>query len=245
MTNQAGGKLELIARIFADTGVASLFKGILHLVCKYQQKERIIRVNNEYVPFDPREWNTEYNITVNVGLGTGTKQEQLATMQMIMQKQEQIIQGYGLGNPLVSLKQYRDTLAKFVNMAGFKDESQFLKEVTEEQAQQMAQQAQEGQTDPQVAAAEALAQAEIQKAQMKMQADQAKLMLDREQMELKAQKEALELQQKRIEFEKEMALKEVELMLKAKTTESSENMDKAKVIMNALEKINNVNQRGM
>ena len=46
MTSQAGGKLELIARIFADTGVSSLFKGILHLVCKYQQKERIIRVNN-------------------------------------------------------------------------------------------------------------------------------------------------------------------------------------------------------
>jgi hypothetical protein len=84
MTSAAQGKLELVARIFADTGVSSLFKGILHLVCKYQQKERILRINNKYVPFDPREWNTEYNITVNVGLGTGSKQEQLATMQMIL-----------------------------------------------------------------------------------------------------------------------------------------------------------------
>ena len=129
MTSQAGGKLELIARIFADTGVSSLFKGILHLVCKYQQKEKIANVNGKFVAFDPREWDTQYNVSVNVGLGTGSKQEQLATMQMILDKQEQIIQQYGLGNPLVNLKQYRDTLAKFVNMAGFKDDSQFLMEL--------------------------------------------------------------------------------------------------------------------
>jgi len=244
MTNQAGGKLELIARIFADTGVSSLFKGVLHLVCKYQQKERIIKVNNDYVPFNPREWDTEYNISVNVGLGTGSKQEQLATMQMILSKQEEIIKGYGLANPLVNLKQYRDTLAKFVNMAGFKDESQFLMEITDQQAQQMAQMAQQqSASNPQVQAAEALAQAEVQKAQMKAQADQQKLMLDREQMELKAQKERLELQQKQVQFEKEMALKEIELAIKAESEENKGSLGKTKVIMDALEKINNVNQR--
>ena len=245
MTSQAGGKLELIARIFADTGVSSLFKGILHLVCKYQQKERIIRVNNKYIPFDPREWNTEYNISVNVGLGTGSKQEQLATMQMILEKQEQIIQGYGLGNPLVNLKQYRDTLAKFVNMAGFKDDSQFLMDISQEQAEQMAQQASQGQSDPQVQAAEALAQAEIQKAQMKMQSDQAKLQLDREQMELKAQKDALELQMKEIQQTKELALKELELMMDAEKHNDANEVNRTKVLMNALEKINDVTQRGM
>ena len=119
MTSASQGKLELIARIFADTGVSTLFRGILQLVCKYQDKERIIKINNSFVPMNPREWSTEYNLTVNVGLGTGGKQEQLATMQMILAKQEEVIKGYGLNNPLVNIKQYRDTLAKFVNMAGF------------------------------------------------------------------------------------------------------------------------------
>ena len=245
MTSQAGGKLELIARIFADTGVSSLFKGILHLVCKYQQKEKIANVNGKFVAFDPREWDTQYNVSVNVGLGTGSKQEQLATMQMILDKQEQIIQQYGLGNPLVNLKQYRDTLAKFVNMAGFKDDSQFLMEIDEQQSQQMAQQAQQGQSDPQVQAAEALAQAEIQKAQMKMQADQAKLQLDREQMELKAQKDALELQMKEVQQTKELALKELELMMDAQKNNEASQTEKTKVLMSALEKINDVSQRGM
>ena len=112
MTSASQGKLELIARIFADTGVSTLFRGILQLVCKYQDKERIIKINNSFVPMNPREWSTEYNLTVNVGLGTGGKQEQLATMQMILAKQEEVIKGYGLNNPLVNIKQYRDTLSQ-------------------------------------------------------------------------------------------------------------------------------------
>ena len=243
MTNAAAGKLELIARIFADTGVSSLFKGILGLVCKYQQKERIIRINNKYVPMNPREWKEEYNITVNVGLGTGSKQEQLAVMQMILDKQEQVLTTYGLSNPLVNLKQYRDTLAKFVNMAGFKDDSQFLMEVTEEQAQQLAQQqAQSQQSDPNTQAAQILAQVEREKAQLKAQTDAAKLQMDREQMELKAAKDQLELQQKQIQFEKEMALKELELMQKAKTESDKTRITESKELINALDKIKNISQ---
>ena len=246
MQSASQGKLELIARIFADTGISSLFKGILQLVCKYQQKERIIRVNNKYVPFDPREWNSEYNITVNVGLGTGSKQEQLATMQMILAKQEQLLTTYGLSNPLVNLKQYRDTLAKFVQMAGFKDDSAFLMEVTEEQAQQLAQmQAQAGIQNPQLQAAQQLAQVEREKAQLKAQTDQAKLQLDREQMELQAQQDALELKQKEVQQTTDLALKELKIRLDAEGKDGQLKTDQAKMIMDALEKINNIANRGM
>ena len=241
MTSASQGKLELIARIFADTGVSSLFKGILQLVCKYQQKERIIRVNNKYVPFDPREWSSEYNITVNVGLGTGSKQEQLATMQMILDKQEQLLTTYGLSNPLVNLKQYRDTLAKFVQMAGFKDDSQFLMEVTEEQSQQLAQQqAQSQQGDPQTKAAEMLAQVEREKAQLKAQTDAAKIQLDRETMQLEAQQKSLELQQKEVQQTTDLALKELKIRLDAESKDGKLKTDQTKMIMDALEKINKI-----
>ena len=246
MQSASQGKLELISRIFADTGVSSLFKGILQLVCKYQQKERIIKINNKYIPFDPREWSHEYNISVNVGLGTGSKQEQLATMQMILDKQEQIITQYGLSNPLVNLKQYRDTLAKFVQMAGFKDDSQFLMEVSEEQAQQLAQQqAQSQQSDPNTQAAQILAQVEREKAQLKAQTDQAKLQLDREQMQLEAQQKALELQQKEVQQTTELALKELKIKLDADNDDKKTKTGQTKMIMEALEKINNIATRGM
>ena len=244
MSSAAGGKIELIARIFADTGMTTLMKGILQLVCKYQQKERIIKVNNKFVPMNPREWDTEYNVTVNVGLGTGSKQEQLGVMQMVLDKQEQMLTQYGLSNPLVSLKQYRDTLAKFVNMAGFQDESGFLKDVTQEQSDQLAQQqAQNPQSDPNTEAAKILAQVEQEKAQMKMQSDMAKLEIEKQELELKVQKEMLELQQKEVQFEKEMALKEMELAQKAANDNKKSDLNESKELINALDKISNVASR--
>jgi len=234
MSSAAGGKIELIARIFADTGVSSLMKGILQLVCKYQQKEKIIKVNNKFVPMNPREWNTEYNVTVNVGLGNGSKGEQLSVMQMVLDKQEQMLTEYGLSNPLVSLKQYRDTLAKFVNMAGFKDESGFLKDITQEESDQMAQQQSENpQSDPNTEAAKILAQVEKEKAEMQMQSKMAQLELEKQELELKVQKEMLELQQKQTQFEKEMALKELEFAQKAQNEQD-------KAVMDSLEKIQNM-----
>lgn len=244
MSSAAGGKIELIARIFADTGISSLMKGILQLICKYQDKERIIKINNKFVPMNPREWNTQYNVTVNVGLGTGSKQEQLGVMQMVLDKQEQMLTQYGLSNPLVSLKQYRDTLAKFVNMAGFKDESGFLKDLSQEQSDQLAQQqAQNPQSDPNTEAAKILAQVEQEKAQMKMQSDMAKLEIEKQELELKVQKEMLELQQKEVQFEKEMALKEMELAQKASNDASKNNINESKELINALDKISNVASR--
>ena len=242
MTSSSQGKLELIARIFADTGVSTLFRGILELVCKYQDKERIIKINNSFVPMNPREWDTEYNLTVNVGLGTGGKQEQLATMQMILAKQEEVIKGYGLNNPLVNIKQYRDTLAKFVNMAGFKDDSQFLMEISEEQAMQMAKQAAEApkEEDSNTKAAMILAEVEREKAQMKMQEQMAKLELEKQQTELKMQKEMLELQQEKMEFEKEMALRELELAQKAKNDNTKNRINEDKDLIHALDKIKNI-----
>ena len=241
MSSAAGGKIELIARIFADTGVSSLMKGILQLVCKYQNKERIIKVNNKFVPMNPREWSTEYNVTVNVGLGTGSKSEQLSVMQMVLDKQEQMLTQYGLSNPLVSLKQYRDTLAKFVNMAGFKDESGFLKDISQEQSDQLAQQqAESPQTDPNTEAAKILAQVEKEKAEMQMQSKMAQLEMDKQELELKVQKEMLELQQKEIQFEKEMAMKEMELMQKAQNDSAKNDVSQSKELINALDKINNI-----
>jgi hypothetical protein len=110
---QAGaGKIELIARIFAETGVKSLFKGILHLLCKYQDKARMVRMRGEFVEFDPRTWANQYDVSINVGLGAGNRQEQMAMLSMVLAKQEQLIAQYGPANPYVSPAQYRGTLGR-------------------------------------------------------------------------------------------------------------------------------------
>jgi hypothetical protein len=239
MSQASAGKLELIARIFAETGVKSLFKGILHLLCKYQDKERLIRINGKFVPFNPREWNNQYNVSINVGLGTGTRQEQLTTMQMILQKQEQIIQQYGLSNPLVNLMQYRNTLAKFINMAGFKDAAQFMNEITPEQNEALSQ-PQPEKLDPNTEAAKVLAEVEREKAVIRAQTEAAKLELEREQMQLDNARKALELQQQELKQNTELALKQLKIETDAANQAEQTRGTNTKSIVDALNTINNM-----
>ena len=241
MSQASAGKLELIARIFAETGVKSLFKGILTLLCKYQDKEQLVRLNGKYVAFNPREWHDQYNVSINVGLGTGTRQEQLTTMQMILQKQEQIIQQYGLSNPLVNLMQYRNTLAKFINMAGFKDATQFMNEITPEQNEQLSQ-PQPEKPDPNVQATELLVQVEREKAQLRAQTESAKLDLEREQMQLENARKALELQQQELKQNTELALKQLKIETDAANQAEQTRGANTKSIVDALNTINNMTQ---
>ena len=70
-------KLDLIARIFAETGVKDLFRGIAYFLSKYSTKAMTLRLRNKWVDIDPRQWKTQFDMTVNVGLGTGNKDAQL------------------------------------------------------------------------------------------------------------------------------------------------------------------------
>jgi hypothetical protein len=137
--NAGAAKIELIARLFAETGVKDLFKCILHLVCKYQDKERVIRLRGKFVSIDPREWKSEYDLSIHVGLGNGNQEQQMAMLRMILEKQEAILQQYGPANPLVTVGQYRNTIGRFIEAAGYKDSSEFFKEVPPEVDHQLAQ----------------------------------------------------------------------------------------------------------
>jgi hypothetical protein len=201
MQNAAGSKMELIARIFAETGVKDLFRCVLHLLTKYQDKPRVIRLRGKFVAMDPREWDNEYDMTVNVGLGTGTRQEQTAMLGMVLQKQEQIIGQYGPANPLVSIGQYRQTLGKFIEAAGFKDSTRFFKEITPELDAQLSQPAPQQQgADPMAQAIMAQTQAQIQSMMAKAEADiEAKRMKAMADIQIAQEKAAADIQLKQQE----------------------------------------------
>jgi len=207
---QAGaGKIELMARIFAETGVKSLFQGILHLLCKYQDKARMVRMRGEFVEFYPRTWANQYDVSINVGLGAGNRQEQMAMLSMVLAKQEQLIAQYGPANPYVSPAQYRGTLGRMVEIAGFKDSAEFYKAITPEQDQALSNPPpQQQQMPPEVQAIMARTQAEIQSNQAKAQADiQLKQQQQQIDMEMAQQKAVLEMQMMR---EKEAAKLQLE-----------------------------------
>lgn len=227
MQQTGAGRIEMIARIFADTGVKDLFTGIFHLLCKYQDKERVIRLRGKYVSIDPREWANNYDMSVNVGLGTGNKDQQMAMAAMVLQKQEQILQTQGPANPLVSIAQYRETLGRFIEAAGFKDSTEFFKEITPEMDQMLSNPPpQQPQQDPAVMAYMQQVQAQIAgdqaKIQAKIEADQVKAQADiqlaREkaiaEIQLEREKAAAQLELKTAQFQAETQLKTAEMVAK-------------------------------
>lgn len=232
MSQQAAGKLELIARIFAETGVKSLFKGILHLLCKYQNQPKTVRIHGKFVQFDPREWSDQYQVTINVGLGNGNRQEQIAMLQMILAKQEQIIQTYGATNPLVSVTQYRNTLGKMIEMAGFKDTTAFMNEVTPEMEQMIYQQVTQSQQQPQDPAV-IIAQVEQMKAQLQAETAQTKLMAEAQRAQSQAQLEAAKLQADREKAIADITLKQADLTLQEQKAALELELQRAKMMQDA------------
>lgn len=210
MMKSNSGKLELIARIFAETGVKSLFKGILYLLGKYQDKAKIVRMRGKYVQFDPRTWSNEYDVSVNVGLGSGDRDQKLTMLQMVLAKQEQIIQQYGPANPLVSVGQYRNTLARFIEAAGFKDATAFMNEITPEMDAQLSQ-PKPPTPDAQAEVAQMLMQVEREKTQAKSQIDAAKLDLERQSLEAEFTRKGIEMQMKNQKDQAEIRIKEAQL----------------------------------
>ena len=100
----------MIARNFAEGGMRRLFKLILDLCVKNSDGEEMMRLNGSFTPVDPKSWNTDMDLSVNVGLGTGRENERAAALQQALSIQQQIYQGYGPQNGIVTLTQIRNTL---------------------------------------------------------------------------------------------------------------------------------------
>lgn len=201
--SSAQERLEMIARIFAETGIKRLFKGILKMLIKNQDKPMVIRLRNQWVPIDPRGWNPDMDMIVNVGLGNGNASERTALLTSILGKQEQALMQFGPDNPLVDLKQYRDTITQILAINGMKDGAKYFKEIDRQTLPQLQQQSM-GQPKPDPT--EMLAQVEMEKVKADIQIAQ-----------LKAQ---LEIEKTKMQDDRERDKTDVDLMIRAAEIEA-------------------------
>ena len=203
--------IELICRIFAETGMKSLFKKALYLVTTYQDAPRMVRLRNQFVPIDPRVWDASMDVLVNVALGTGTNEEKLAFLAQVAQKQEMLIQQGGVqNNPLVDLGQYRNTLAQMLALAGFKDPNMFFKDPATQPPPPPP-------PPPPPSPEEVLAQVQAQSIQADIQKKAAELELQREEMLRKDDRE-------RDKIDADVMLKAAEIEAKYNTQVNTANI---------------------
>ena len=170
-------RIEMIARLFAD-GLKRCFQGLLGLVVQHQDKAKIIRLRNKFVPIDPRGWDASMDMVVNIALGRGSDEQRMAFLMQIIQQQREVIQTYGPYNPLVDLTQLRDALAQVTQLAGFQDPSQFWKEINPQEVQAFMQQMAQGANKPDPA--QLLAQIEADKVKADILINAAKQELERQ-----------------------------------------------------------------
>jgi hypothetical protein len=197
----AAAQIEVMVRNLAE-GMRRMFKLLLHIHVKHVDEEQLVRLNGSYVQVDPRVWNADMDVQINVGLGTGREQEKLAALQGVLGIQQQVYQQYGPMNGLVSLTNMRNTLADVMAASGIRNAERYFAPINQEieaQMLQLQQQQQEAmaQQQPMQDPNAAILQAEQIKAQAKVQTDMMKMQLD-------AQKAAAEDDRKRDQMAQEL-----------------------------------------
>ena len=167
-------QIELLCRIYAENGMKPLFKKILKLLNRHQEKTRMVRLRNQWVPIDPRAWDSDMDVSVNVALGLGTTEERMQMLEAISLKQATILNEQGVENPLVTNEQYHNTLTKMTELSGYKDTQSFWTDpATYEPPPPQP---------PEPTPDEIFAKAQADKVRQDMEIDQSRLSLDREKM---------------------------------------------------------------
>jgi len=126
LVNASTQRIELIARIFAETGVKDLFRCIMQLATKYQDQPRIIRLRNQFVEMNPQDWaDKDMDVSIHVGLGTGNTDHRVNLLSQILQIQQMLVKEGGFGR-LVDENKIYNTLEKLVVNSGFSSAEPFF-----------------------------------------------------------------------------------------------------------------------
>lgn len=133
-------RLELIMRIFAETGIKELFSFLVQLNQKFIDKEQVIRLTNKELEISPDDLNGNFDLVVNAGIALGTQEKQLQALQMMMAHTIQVLLPNGLAKPehIYNLTKLMYTKLGYKNIDDFMVPIEVIKQ--QEQMQQMMQQ---------------------------------------------------------------------------------------------------------
>lgn len=237
----AYSQVELIARNMAELGWRRVFRCILKLIVKHQDRVRTIRLRDKWVDIDPRHWNTNMDVTINVGLGTGSRDRDMSMLNNILQTQMVLADRLGASGMIqeaaMMLPKVINTAMKLAESAGLKNPEEYYPEISEEQMPQILERLaqQQSQPPPEVQQKQAemqmTMQLEVMKAERQRQTEQAQMEADlhtksadmkiQEQSDMR--KQSLEMEKMRQQWDLEMVklqqareLKLLEMGMKSK-----------------------------
>lgn len=222
-------QIDLIARMFAETGVKRLFQLLHEHAVKYQNQEEVFELRGQYVSVNPSNWRNRTDLSVTVGVGNMNKDQQLLHLTRMFEMTQAIIAGGGMGI-LVGPNNIYNILKEMTENAGYKDISKFWMDPNSPEGQAGMKAKQEADAKPKpddikAQAAMATAQAGSIKNQTEAQVAQLESQIKLAEIELKKQEAAVKL--------REMSLKEDELAFEREKFQWERAKNEAEFILEA------------
>ena len=213
-------KIELIARVFAETGMKDLAQSVYMLVQKFEKPEKLVRLNNEWTTLYPHEWKTKMDCTAQVGLGFGNKDMNLMHLGRLSQTIQMIAQHPAAGM-LLKPKHIYNLVAEQIKAMGMKNVDDFItdpgdQDVPKKQGPSPEEQAKQMEAQLKAEEIKVKLQKIQQESALKQQEMQIDAQISQQDLELKQQEASVDMQIKAQELEikkAELALKQQELEL--------------------------------
>lgn len=155
-------RIELCARILAETGMKQLFRGLLREIVANPNQERTVQLRGKWVEVNPSTYDPTMRISVNPTLGKGSDTTRLTVLQDVKATQTAIMTQFGVENPLCGIQEFRNTLTDILAIANVKNVGRYYREVDEATIQRIAA------TPKEPDAATLLAKSEMEKNRVKM-----------------------------------------------------------------------------
>lgn len=136
----ANQRIEMIARMFAETGVIDLFQILVEMNQRYMSQEVVIRLTNgKQLQIRPDDLKGEYDLDIAAGVGAGQRQEATQNMMLLINSIYPALNALGVP---VTPDKVLEACKTLITQMGYKDASKYLPTIEEVQNQMMMQQQQ-------------------------------------------------------------------------------------------------------
>jgi hypothetical protein len=141
--NGAQERIELTARVLAQTGFKDLFTGLYNEIAEAPNQRRTLRINGNWTDIDTGSFDASMGVEVNSTLGKGSDQVRMMTLQQIKQDQMMVFQQFGPANPVVGIPEMLNTITDMAKIANIRNIGRYFKTPPPEVLQQIATQPKE------------------------------------------------------------------------------------------------------
>ncbi len=123
-------RIELIARIFAETGLVPMYEGLLREVINNPNPGEMMKLNGDFVPVDPSTFDPSMRCQVNPMLGKGSDITRLSVLGNVYAQQKEIFTTYGPNNGVVGIQEMMNTITDMLALNNIKNTSRYFKQLT-------------------------------------------------------------------------------------------------------------------